>query len=225
MLRHGLSQVERIARYNLTIRAPVASWAVPTMTPFFTRLTFAIRTFFAILFRDHVPHDVTAALMTTSGRASETAGAGAPVSAPAAAAGAPAPVVKAAMPPDGDATATQLLALLQRDGRLIDFLMEDITPYADAQIGAAVRSVHAGCRQALERYVSLAPALDAEEGTRVTVDRGSDAARVKLIGNVPGEPPFTGVLHHRGWVVDRMELPPLAAAGRQVIAPAEIEVA
>jgi hypothetical protein len=195
------------------------------MTPFFTRLKFAIRTFFAILFRDHVPQDVAAALMTTSRTASATASAAAPVTAPVATAAARAAAVKTAMPREESATATHMLALLQRDGRLIDFLMEDITPYADAQIGAAVRSVHAGCRQALERYVSLAPAFDAQEGTRVTVDHGSDAARIKLIGNVSGEPPFTGVLHHRGWVVDRMELPPLAAAGRQVIAPAEIEVA
>ena len=142
------------------------------MTPFFTRLKFAIRTFFAILFRDHLPHDVAAALMTTSHTASATAEAAAPVSAPVATAGAPTPAVKVAMPRKDDATATQMLALLQRDGRLIDFLMEDVTPYADAQIGAAVRSVHAGCRQALERYVSLAPALDAQEGTRVTVDHG-----------------------------------------------------
>jgi hypothetical protein len=195
------------------------------MTPFFTRLKFAIKTFFAILFRDHVPHDVAAALMTTSPTASATAAAAPPVSAPVAPAGARAAAVKTAMPREENTAATQMLALLQRDGRLIDFLMEDITPYADAQIGAAVRSVHAGCRQALERYVSLAPAFDAQEGTRVTVDHGADAARIKLIGNVSGEPPFTGVLHHRGWVVDRMELPPLAAAGRQVIAPAEIEVA
>jgi uncharacterized protein DUF2760 len=197
------------------------------MTPFFTRLKFAIRTFFAILFRDHIPHDVAAALITTSRAASARAAAAAPVSSPppVTTADAAAPAVKAGKAREEDATATHMLALLQRDGRLIDFLMEDITPYADTQIGAAVRSVHAGCRQTLGQYVSLVPALDAPEGTRVTVDDAIDVARIKLIGNVSGEPPFTGVLHHRGWVVDRMELPPLAAAGRQVIAPAEIEVA
>src|SRR5262245_14649986 len=141
------------------------------MTPFFTRLTFAIRTFFVILFRDHIPHDVAAALMTTTSPAtSATAPAAAPVSAPVATAGAAAPAVNAGKLRQLDATATHMLALLQRDGRLIDFLMEDITQYADTQIGAAVRSVHAGCRQALGRYVSLVPALDAPEGTRVTVD-------------------------------------------------------
>src|SRR5262245_25105329 len=195
------------------------------MTPFFTRLKFAFRTFFAILFRDHVPPDVAAALMTISRPASETPSAAVPVALPVTTGGAPQPAAKAVASPVEDATATQVLALLQRDGRLIDFLMEDITPYADAQIGAAVRSVHGGCRQALERYISLAPALDAREGTRITVDRGTDAARVKLIGNVSGEPPFTGVLHHRGWIVTRIKLPPLSVTGRQVIAPAEVEVA
>src|SRR5262245_2291695 len=179
------------------------------MTPFFTRLTFAIRTFFAILFRGHIPSDVAAALM--------------PV--PAARAATTATAAPAAVRREEAATAAQMLALLQRDGRLIDFLMEDITPYRDEQIGAAVRSVHAGCRQALERYVSLAPALDAQEGAHVTVDGGADAARVKLIGNISGQPPFRGVLNHRGWIVNRMELPPLAATGRQVIAPAEVELA
>jgi len=181
------------------------------MTPFFARLTFAIRTFIAILFRDQIPSDVAAALM--------------PVSPSVAPAGAPGAAPRIAVRRDEESTAAQMLALLQRDGRLIDFLMENITAYRDEQIGAAVRSVHAGCRQALDRYVSLAPALDAQEGAHVTVDSGADAARVKLIGNVSGQPPFRGVLHHRGWIVNRMELPPLAATGRQVIAPAEVELA
>jgi Domain of unknown function (DUF2760) len=195
------------------------------MTPFFTRLKFAFKTFFAILFRDRVPPDVAAALMTRSARTAATAATATPVSSPAATVGAAAPVVKTAPPREEEPTATQMLAVLQRDGRLIDFLMEDISAYPDPQIGAAVRSVHAGCRQALQQYVSLAPALDAHEGARVTIDQDTDAARVKLLGNVSGQPPFTGVLHHRGWVVRRVELPPLAATGRQVIAPAEIEVA
>ena len=180
------------------------------MTPFFARLTFAIRTCFAILFRDQIPPDVAAALLPVS------------PSAPASSPGSP-PTIPARR--EEEATAAQMLALLQRDGRLIDFLMEDIAPYRDEQIGAAVRSVHAGCRQALDRYVSLAPALDAQEGAHVTIDSGADAARVKLIGNVSGQPPFRGVLNHRGWIVTRMELPPLAVTGRQVLAPAEVELA
>jgi hypothetical protein len=196
------------------------------MTPFFTRLKFAFRTFFAILFRDLVPHDVAAALVLERETTSVPGAAPSPRQPVAAAASVvPAAPVTPAPQPSPEPTATQMLALLQRDGRLIDFLMEDITPYADAQVGAAVRSVHAACRQALQQYVTLTPALEGTEGARVTVDAGADAARVKVIGNVAGQPPFTGVLNHRGWVVTRIELPPLSATGRQVVAPAEVEVA
>ena len=176
------------------------------MTPFFTRLTFAFRTFFAILFRDRIPDDVAAALGAVRPSAQQSQP------------GQPAGV-------NTEATATQVLAVLQRDGRLIDFLMEDITPYADAQIGVAVRNVHAGCRQALQRYLTLAPVFHGEEGARVTIEAGRDPATVKLIGNVAGQPPFSGVLRHRGWLVSRIELPALPRTGQFVVAPAEVEVA
>lgn len=174
------------------------------MTPFFVRLKLAFKTFFSILFRNHIPAEV------------------AEVFRPARAAPAPQEPTAASVT-QGDSSAAQVLAVLQRDGRLIDFLMEDVTPYADAQIGAAVRNVHAGCRQALQKYVELAPVLQGGEGSRVTIAAGTDAAMVKLIGNVTGQPPFSGVLRHRGWLVSRMELPPLPA-GKPVLAPAEVEV-
>jgi hypothetical protein len=176
------------------------------MTTFFTRSKFAFKAFFLILFKDRLPADVAAALGPKPMPAEpERAPAPAPAEAP-------------------EATATQLLAVLQRDGRLVDFLMEDIGPYGDAQVGAAVRSVHAGCRQALEQYVTLTPVLDGNEGSRVTIEAGTDAARVKLVGNVAGHPPFTGVLRHRGWMVSRAALPALPASGRAIVAPAEVEV-
>lgn len=186
------------------------------MTPFFTRLKFALKAFFLILFKDRLPADAAAALEPKSMPAAPER---APAQAPARAAAAPEGA--AAVP---EATATQLLAVLQRDGRLVDFLMENIGPYGDAQVGAAVRSVHAGCRQALEQYVTLTPVLDASEGSRVTIEAGTDTARVKLIGNVGGHAPFTGVLRHRGWMVSRAALPALPPSGRSVIAPAEVEV-
>lgn len=172
------------------------------MTPFFTRLKLAFMAFFLILFKDRLPAELQ--------RSPEPAQAQAPAPEPEA-------------PPE--ATATQLLAVLQRDGRLVDFLMEDIAPYGDAQVGAAVRSVHAGCRKALEQYVTLAPVLAGDEGSRVTIESGTDAARVKLLGNVAGQAPFTGVLRHRGWMVSRAALPALAPSGRAIVAPAEVEVA
>ena len=186
------------------------------MTPFFTRLKFAFRTFFAILFRDHIPQDVAAALLRSTPPAAP------PATAEATASRAADPVT--APGPDTDATAVQVLALLQRDGRLLDFLMEDISPYADAQIGAAVRTVHAGCRQALNEYVVLGPALDAQEGARVTVDEGTGATRVKVLGNLAGPPPFSGVVRHRGWVITRMHLPSLPVVDPSIVAPAEVEV-
>lgn len=171
------------------------------MIPYFRRVKYAFRSFFSILDYSRVPDDVVAAL----------------VEVPAA----PAPAVPLPEPID---RATQLLALLQRDGRLVDFLMEDLSTYADAQVGAAVRDVHAGCRTVLARYLSIAPVLDDEEGEAVTVDRGVDPARIKIVGNVAGQPPYRGILRHRGWEATRVELPPVAAGGRFVLAPAEVEV-
>jgi hypothetical protein len=170
------------------------------------RLKFAFRSFFSILDHGRIPDDVTAALVTKT---------------PASPTPAPAPV---AAPVETGDRATQLLALLQRDGRLLDFVMEDLAPYQDAQIGAAARDVHAGCRQVLSRYVSIAPVMADEEGQTVTIERGADPARIKVIGNVAGEPPYQGVLRHRGWEATRMDLPPMPTAGRTVLSPAEVEV-
>ncbi|MDH3600221.1 MAG: DUF2760 domain-containing protein, partial [Candidatus Tectomicrobia bacterium] len=136
----------------------------------------------------------------------------------------PAPEVTPPLSDPGD-RAVQLLALLQRDGRLIDFFGEEIAPYSDAQVGAAARNVHESCRQVLERYVTLEPIIDSEEGQPVTVPPEMDPATTKLIGNVTGTPPFQGVLRHRGWQATQVQLPPLAeGAGRAVVAPAEVEI-
>ena len=135
-----------------------------------------------------------------------------------------APVAPPAPPPDKGDRAVQILALLQRDGRLIDFLMEDLTPYQDAQIGAAVRDVHGGSRQALQRYFTLEPVLDDEEGRPISVERGTDPARLKVTGNAATAPPLRGTLRHRGWEATRVDLPPLPSSGRTIVAPAEVEV-
>jgi hypothetical protein len=121
--------------------------------------------------------------------------------------------------------ALQLLAVLQRDARLVDFLMEDISGYPDEQVGAAVRELHAQCRQSLARYVSLVPVIDGVENARTTVPGdAADPARVRFIGNVPAEPPRAGILRHRGWRAEKVELPAAPGADVSVIAPAEIEV-
>ncbi|HEY8076912.1 MAG TPA: DUF2760 domain-containing protein [Labilithrix sp.] len=126
--------------------------------------------------------------------------------------------------PSTDA-ALQLLALLQREGRLIDFLEEDVASFADADIGAAARVVHQGCRKALREHVTLEPVRSENEGDKVTLDDGFDAALVKLTGNVAGKGPYAGTLRHRGWRAASVKLP-TAAPGHdaRILAQAEVEL-
>jgi len=121
--------------------------------------------------------------------------------------------------------AVSLLALLQREGRLVDFLREDIAAYPDAQVGAAVRAIHASCRKVLDEHLALEPVRSEEEGARVLVERDFDASAVRLTGNVSGKPPFRGILRHRGWRTRRVELPadPLGQ-DPSIVAPAEVEI-
>ena len=169
------------------------------------RILFAIRSFFAILFTGKLPTDIA-----------EAYGFRKPVIAPVA------PKVSQATASDG---ALQMLSILQRDARLIDFLMEDIAGFSDDQVGAAVRNVHDQARVALDRYVTLAPVIDGVEGTYAKIEKG-DPATVKLLGNVPvGGRAAGGTLRHRGWRATTTNLPPIAASQNvTVIAPAEIEV-
>lgn len=120
----------------------------------------------------------------------------------------------------------RVLAVLQRDGRLVDFLQEDIDPYTDAQIGAAVRDIHRGCRKALRDYVMVTPILPGEEESEVTIAPDFDPASIRLTGNVQGSPPFRGVLKHHGWRVEEVHLPALPGArdDSSVLAPAEVEI-
>ena len=187
------------------------------MIGFWTRVAYAFRCFYWILFRGAIPPDIVRKLAAKAAQAGPTAGA----TQSAVAVG-----VQQAPISDSPDRAVQILALLQRDGRLIDFLTEDVAPYPDAQLGAAVRSIHENCRQVLERYLKLEPVLASEEDQPVTIQAGFDPASIKLIGNVSGQPPVRGVLRHRGWQVKELTLPSLpGGSGRSVIAPAEVEVA
>ena len=121
--------------------------------------------------------------------------------------------------------ALALLALLQREGRLVDFLRESLDSYADADIGAAARDVHRGCKKVLEQHLALEPVMPGAEEEKVSVPKGFDPAEVRLIGEVKGEPPFRGTLRHHGWRVVDARLPALAdGVDRTVIAPAEVEL-
>jgi hypothetical protein len=127
--------------------------------------------------------------------------------------------------PASPAPALRLLALLQQEGRFIDFITEDIDDYSDAQVGAAVRSIHAGCRKALRERVELQRIRAEDDGSEVVVDADFDRAAVRLTGNVTGSPPFRGTLQHGGWRAARVSLPqPTGDADPAIIAPAEVEI-
>jgi heme exporter protein D len=118
-----------------------------------------------------------------------------------------------------------LLSILQREGRILDFFAEDLSLYEDAQIGAAVRGIHESCKRVIDKRLSLQPVIDQEEGEAVTVATGFDPAAIKLVGNVSGEPPFKGILRHRGWQSKRDDLPTLSGTrDAGILAPAEVEI-
>lgn len=174
-----------------------------------SRVAYAFRCFFSLLFSGTIPPDIARALAVDSGGS--------------------APVAVTLQPPkppvESFDRAVQMLMLFQRDGRLIDFLAEDVAPYPDSQLGAAVRSIHASCRQVLDRYVKLEPVIASEEDQPVTVPVGFDPASIKLLGNVAAGSPIRGTLRHRGWRVTQVSLPSLpSGTGREIIAPAEIEI-
>lgn len=175
-----------------------------------SRVSAAFRSFFSILFSGVLPADIAAEFGYSKAK---------PVSAPA-------PVVEEPKIKTSDG-ALQMLQVLQRDSRLIDFLMEDIASYADDQIGAAVRSLHSDCRGSLNRHITLSPVIDGVEGTFQKLDatKAPDPNRIKLIGNVPpsGKVPG-GTLRHRGWMASSVNLPVLGKQDPSVIAPAELEV-
>jgi hypothetical protein len=172
-----------------------------------SRLSYAFRAFFSILFGGTLAADIAQAFGYSKAM---------PVKAP------PPPKPQ----PGPSVGAVQILGILQRDARLVDFLMEDIVSYSDEQVGAAVRDVHAQARQALDRYMRLQPVIDGVEGT-FTKTEGVDAAALKFVGKVPpsGKAPG-GLLRHKGWKAEKVDLPPAGSgsSANQVLAPAELEI-
>ena len=191
-----------------------------------SRLSLALASFFSILSRPGFAADVER-LRREGWPAPMAPVAAAPV-APVAAA-APVPPAPVSPPPAPqlapETAALQLLGLLQREARFIDFVQEDVQAYGDAEIGAAARVVHEGCRKVLREHFTLEPVRTEAEGSRLTLQPGFDAAAVRVTGNVVGQPPFTGTLGHRGWRARETRLPKLAQGhDASVLAPAEVEL-
>ena len=136
-----------------------------------------------------------------------------------------APAAKTVPPERIHASGLLLLSALQREGRLIDFLQQDVAGFSDEEVGAAARIVHAGSNKVLKQYFEFEPALKDPEGSTVTVPPGFDAQRIRLTGNVAGQPPFRGSLKHHGWVAKQVKLPtPSDSLDPRVVAPAEVEL-
>lgn len=174
------------------------------------RLLAAFKSFFSLLFAGQLPADVARAYGYAKAAAKPAA--------------APAPPKPPAGPTAGpNEGAVQILAILQRDARLVDFLMEDIASYSDEQVGAAVRDVQSQAREAMQRYLRLAPVVDGVEGVYVKTDSIAKGA-FKLVGNVPPTGKAAGgLLRHKGWKADKVDLP-AAKPGDGLLAPAEIEI-
>ncbi|MCI0571597.1 MAG: DUF2760 domain-containing protein [Myxococcaceae bacterium] len=194
--------------------------AVPS---FFLRLAMAFVLFWRILFKPRV----AALLLPVYRGAPELP---APGGGPARAAleeprprAAPVPVEE---PPEvRHASGLLVLSMLQREGRLIDFLQEEVAPFSDAEVGAAARIVHGGCRKVLRQLVDLEHVYKEGEGARVSVPRGFDANRVRLTGNVAGQAPYQGTLKHPGWAATAVRFPTVSAVlDARVLAPAEVEL-
>jgi hypothetical protein len=137
---------------------------------------------------------------------------------------APAAAVAPPSPPPTPAAALRLLAALQQEGRFIDFIEEEIDGYSDAQIGAAVRTIHAGCRKALHDRMKIERLRSEADGSAVEVPAGFNPAAVRLTGNVHGEPPFRGTLQHGGWRAAAVSLAAEPDPDTAILAPAEVEV-
>lgn len=194
------------------------------------RIALAFGSFFAILTQPELAARIAAlreGRLAPSTQPAPVAPAPATVAAPVPA---PAPVVTPPPPTPvlqlaSETAAWQLLGLLQREARFVDFIEEDIAAASDAEIGAVARVVHEGCRKAVRSHFTLEPVRSESEGSRLTLPAGFDAAAVRVTGNVVGQPPFTGTLAHRGWRVSDTRLPQLAPGhDARILAQAEVEL-
>ena len=127
---------------------------------------------------------------------------------------------------NADAEIVSFLAMLQAKGRLVDFLMDDINAHDNAQVGAAARVVHAGCKAALEEHFRIRPVREESEGSTVQLAAGYPVDEYRLLGKISGPAPFSGVLVHHGWKTDTVKLPRIVRSSDRLpaIAPAEVEL-
>jgi hypothetical protein len=172
-----------------------------------SRILFAVRSFFSIVFFGKLPEDIAAGFGYEERKS--------------------APVIPPVETPKISDGALQILHILQCDSRFLDFVMDDISGYTDDQVGGAVRALHDECKVSLSRHFSLVPVIEGVEGTfqRLDASKAPDPNRIKLIGNVPANGKVSGgTLRHRGWMAFSVNLPRLDKQDATVLAPAELEI-
>jgi hypothetical protein len=119
----------------------------------------------------------------------------------------------------------RLLSLLQREGRVLDFFLEDIAGASDEQIGAGVRELHRKAQAVIKEHLVLEPILPGQEEQSIEVKTGFDPGAIRLTGNVTGQPPFKGTLKHHGWRVKEYKLAaPPEGQDELVVFPAEVDL-
>ncbi|HNI60090.1 MAG TPA: DUF2760 domain-containing protein [Pseudomonadota bacterium] len=205
-----------------------------------SRFLLALRCFFAVLFSKRLPSDAVELLPNPAPALPASEPVKQPVAPPEKppepVRSEPKPEPTPAVPPASLSTAerdairqrgaVQLLALLQREGRLVDFLLEDIDGYSDAQIGAAVRDIHRGCKKGLAEHLQVVAIRPEPDEAVVKIAAGHDPSQIRLVGHVTGKPPFEGSLRHHGWRVKTSSLSDIPAGhDPSVICPAEVEIA
>jgi hypothetical protein len=128
-------------------------------------------------------------------------------------------------PPKPSPEPLLLLTLMQREGRLIDFLLENVDDEDDKKLGTGVRSIHQACQKILKEHLDMEPVLKGEEKSTVEVPVGFDPSAIRLTGNVTGSPPFKGTLVHHGWRVTKIKVnKPAEGQDAFVVHPAEVEL-
>jgi hypothetical protein len=119
----------------------------------------------------------------------------------------------------------RLLRLFQRDAKMVDFLMQDISGASDTDIAVFVRDMHPKAQKVLKDHLTIEPVLLQPEGETVEIPRGFDPSAVQLLGNLTGQPPYRGMLKHPGWRARDFSLPaPAEGLDEFVLAPAEVDL-
>lgn len=128
----------------------------------------------------------------------------------------------------GEEQVLKFLSLLQKKGRFLDFLMDEVAKRPDQQVGAVARVVHQGCSDVLKDFFEIKPVLEEAEGTQVEWNAEQTSKEIKVLGESLES--TSGKLMHKGWLTQKVELPEVVdsqayrVGNKRIIVPAEVQV-